>query len=404
MLAKGAGRIYGLNNSEWIPVNVNASGNFEIGIGDVTVEVDIGEIEGTPYTSGDKGVMTLAVRQDAISVLADNGDYIPLVVDKNGRLYTKEENTSAIKTAIETVGGAISGNEMQCDIVASLPAGANKLGEIEVLGNTSPDGSGTSYHLLTDDSGRLHTRSFRDAAGNGKRMLVDGDRHGQVDVLSGSITETNSSAIKIAVESIGDLQNALKSIDTDELINRITDSSGVEINPATEDGNVSGIKKAVEIIDNFISGSRGLVIEDNSSAIQAAVETIDNFISGNRGLVTEDNSLAIMTSIGIMDDWESATIADAADVVDNFTGAVYHNEHIMVNDSAYRFESTTTKLRDMVLIVSEQDLVMGDSSNQSFPLAVEDTIGFTKVDLSTMYFRNASTGTNTKINLVGTRE
>ena len=42
--------------------------------------------------------------------------------------------------------------------------------------------------------------------------------------------------------------------------------AGTQVNPATED-TLALIKTAVELIDNFISGSRGLVTEDNSSAI-----------------------------------------------------------------------------------------------------------------------------------------
>lgn len=80
-------------------------------------------------------------------------------------------------------------------------------------------------------------------------------------------------------------------------------AGGVEIWDGTVDIDVTGsfylntdeletllaaIQAAVEIIDNFISGSRGLVTEDNSAdiltaaqAIQTAVELIDNAISGS---------------------------------------------------------------------------------------------------------------------------
>jgi len=57
------------------------------------------------------------------------------------------------------------------------------------------------------------------------------------------------------------------------------------------------IKIATETIDNFISGSRGLVTEDNSGDIKTAIELLDNFISGSRGLVTEDNSGDIKTAV-----------------------------------------------------------------------------------------------------------
>jgi hypothetical protein len=55
-------------------------------------------------------------------------------------------------------------------------------------------------------------------------------------------------------------------------------ASGTALN--TLDTNSAAIKTAVETIDNFISGSKGLVTEDNSGAIKTSVELIDNAISG----------------------------------------------------------------------------------------------------------------------------
>lgn len=76
----------------------------------------------------------------------------------------------------------------------------------------------------------------------------------------------------------------------------------ITIDGTVTETNSAAIKTAVETIDNFISGSRGLVTEDNSAAIKTAVEIIDNFISGSRGLVTEDNSGSIKTSVELIDD------------------------------------------------------------------------------------------------------
>ena len=53
------------------------------------------QTEDTAHVSGDEGVMTLAVRQDALAVLAANGDYIPLVVDSTGRLYVNSNGLYA---------------------------------------------------------------------------------------------------------------------------------------------------------------------------------------------------------------------------------------------------------------------------------------------------------------------
>ena len=41
-----------------------------------------------------------------------------------------ETNSAAIKTAVETIDNAISGSEMQVDVVAALPAGTNAIGKL----------------------------------------------------------------------------------------------------------------------------------------------------------------------------------------------------------------------------------------------------------------------------------
>ena len=66
------------------------------------------------------------------------------------------------------------------------------------------------------------------------------------------VIELNSGDIKLSLQKIDDLQGALKSVDTDELIARLVTTGGVEINPAKEDGNLVSIKDAVELLDNAL--------------------------------------------------------------------------------------------------------------------------------------------------------
>lgn len=62
-------------------------------------------------------------------------------------LNVTEASGADIKTAVETVAGAVSGSEMQADIVASLPAGTNIIGYIGVVPLTS---GGLSIHRSID--------------------------------------------------------------------------------------------------------------------------------------------------------------------------------------------------------------------------------------------------------------
>jgi hypothetical protein len=117
-----------------------------------TGATNLGKAEDAAHTSGDTGVQLLAVRKDTAAALAGtDGDYAPLEVDANGRLHvntgltvdtstlaletggnlaTVATNTGAIKTAVEILDNAISGSEMQVDIVGALPAGTNAIGKL----------------------------------------------------------------------------------------------------------------------------------------------------------------------------------------------------------------------------------------------------------------------------------
>ena len=72
----------------------------------------------------DTGVVSLAVRDDALSALTPvEGDYVPHRVDANGALWVHDDALDA----------AISGSELQVDVVAALPTGTNNIGDVDVL-------------------------------------------------------------------------------------------------------------------------------------------------------------------------------------------------------------------------------------------------------------------------------
>ena len=74
--------------------------------------------------ASDGGLTLLAVRDDALTTLTPiDGDYVRLRVDSTGGLWVANAD-------IATIAGAVAGTEMQCDIVAALPAGANAIGKL----------------------------------------------------------------------------------------------------------------------------------------------------------------------------------------------------------------------------------------------------------------------------------
>jgi hypothetical protein len=60
---------------------------------------DLGKAEDSAHASGDVGVMALAVRADTAAATAANGDYVPLLTDSTGRLWSNTELPDAATLA-----------------------------------------------------------------------------------------------------------------------------------------------------------------------------------------------------------------------------------------------------------------------------------------------------------------
>ena len=124
---------------------VDAAGNLQIDIvssalpsGGATAanqSTIIGHVDGleTLITSTNSKIDTLdAVQDNALTKLGE----IETTNNANQVLLgTIDADTGAIKTAVEVIDNAISGSEMQVDVVAALPAGSNTIGVVD-LGST----------------------------------------------------------------------------------------------------------------------------------------------------------------------------------------------------------------------------------------------------------------------------
>lgn len=96
-----------------------------------TIDADTGSIDSTltalsktedaAHSSGDQGIMGLAVRNDTLASLVDtDGDYAPLQVDANGALYvTGSDDNALANTAIASAANALGVADTAEDLVAS---------------------------------------------------------------------------------------------------------------------------------------------------------------------------------------------------------------------------------------------------------------------------------------------
>jgi len=223
------------------------------------------------------------------------------------------KDLSTVETAIDAVTTA----------VASLQTGAETLQDI-IDAITGLQAASETLQSVIDEVELLRGASDKDFT----------TLETAVGTLQATILGSGSKDLTTLQTSLDAIKGALKSVDTDELVTRVTDSAGTEINPAKEDGNLAAIKTALEVIDdwddtdrakvNLIVGQAGVAagagaadaltqrvtlasddpavvdlaaIEVLNTAIKNAVETIDNFISGSRGLVTEDSAADIKTAV-----------------------------------------------------------------------------------------------------------
>jgi len=82
-------------------------------------------------------------------------------------------------------------------------------------------------------------------------------------------------------------------------------------------------------------------------------------------------------------------------------GDIYSKTMTMSDDNATRFESSAKTLRDVIILVETNPMLLGLSGTEVFPVAAGGTIGWAKVDISTLYFKNAGADNDGKITILG---
>lgn len=138
--------------------------NSGVDIGDVDVTsvapgtgaTNLGKAEDAGHSSGDVGVMALAVRKDTLAALATtDGDYIPLITDSLGRLRTVD---TPLEHALSVVTGTKAGSGDN-ELIAA--PGANVC--IVVVSFEIQNESSTATTMILKDGA---TNKFRNLAQN----------------------------------------------------------------------------------------------------------------------------------------------------------------------------------------------------------------------------------------------
>lgn len=170
------------------------------------------KLEDAGHSSGDRGIMALAVRSSTATALAGtNLDYIPLIVDANGRLWCTVLIDTALPAGTNNIGDV--------DILSVIPGtGATSLGKAEdaphasadtgVMGlavrtDTPANRSGTDgdYEPLQISGGRLWTA--------GKELRPTTGTHTNVNDTASSTTLLASNASRLGATFFNDSTSTL---------------------------------------------------------------------------------------------------------------------------------------------------------------------------------------------------
>lgn len=151
-------------------------------------------------------------RDDALSTLTEiEGDWTNPRATAEGALWTQDFNSDAILAALNTVAGAVSGTEMQVDVLTLIPGvAATSLGKAEDAAHTTGD-TGVAIWGIRDDTlgafsgtegdyepfhmtaaGRLYTSATIDAA-----LPAGTNNIGDVDIASIAAGDNNIGNVDI---------------------------------------------------------------------------------------------------------------------------------------------------------------------------------------------------------------
>jgi fibronectin-binding autotransporter adhesin len=209
-----------------LPAGTNNIGDVDIlSVVPGTGATNLGKLEDAGHTSGDVGVMVLAVRRDANTTLADTtGDYAPVQVDANGNLkvaviagggtggtsLTDEDAFTLGTTAFTPVGAVYNATP---DTVTDGDAGALQMTTarglhvhlVDAAGASQSVGGGTQY---TEDAA-----AAANPVGNALNLVRD-------DARGGSLTTTDGDNVAARGTNAGELY--VKHVDAIP----VTDNSG----------------------------------------------------------------------------------------------------------------------------------------------------------------------------------
>ena len=265
------------------------------------VNIVAGSSSGTEYTEDVAtanpivGSAVMMERDDALGTLTPiEGDWAALRCSAEGALWVQDFNSDAIladtanmDTNLGTLAGAVSGSEMQVDVVAALPAGDNNIGNVDIASSVALD---VSAATVTVDLGANND------------VTIDGSSI----VHAEDTTHNTGDAGVMSLAVRNDTLAALAGTDGDYAPLQVNASGALFI----QEGSALDVSGATVTVD---LGANNDVTIDNSSIVLAEDAVHSTGAAGIMPLAVRNDTLAAL----------AGTDGDYAPVQVDATGAVY---------------------------------------------------------------------------------
>lgn len=274
-------------DGDYVQLRTNSTGALHVTGGGGGTEYTEDEVTADPQV----GTATLVERDDALTTVTPvEGDWIGLRGSAEGALWTQDFNSDAIladttsilsdTTAIladtAIISGAVSGSEMQVDIIAALPAGTNAIGKLAAnSGIDIGDVDVTSTVGITTEGSAL-----------GSGILIQGDdgtdrKNINVDATTGDVQVDVTNTVTV------DGSGVTQPVSASSL--PLPTGAATSAKQLADGHNVT--------VDNS-TGTSAVNIQDGGNSI-----TVD-------GTITEANSTAILADTASIDT-SASTVAGA---------------------------------------------------------------------------------------------
>ena len=168
-----------------------ASDTVALEAGNLATIAAVVKSEDAIHSSGDAGIMSLAVRSDTATAIAANGDYHPLLLDATGRLHvnpgTVTVNAHAVTNAgtfaVQVDGNALTSLQLIDDVIfvddAAFTLGTSKIaaigGRASRARRTAESAEGDAAVIALDRYGRVQTAPGPDLTVSATQVTASGD-------------------------------------------------------------------------------------------------------------------------------------------------------------------------------------------------------------------------------------